>query len=156
MSLYSRFLRRVGDRRWFAAVASRLAPRLDRSVYRLTRGRRMATPPSVPTFLLTTTGRHSGLPRTVAVSYLADGPDFIVVGSNWGKAATPEWASNLVVNPKAEIDVGGKRAAIEAQLVPDAKRAEWWESFGAMWPAYTTYRDRASNREILMFRLCAQ
>ncbi len=153
MSLYSRFLRAVGGQNWFAAVAARTVPRLDRVVYRLTRGRRLATPPSVPTFFLTTTGRRSGESRTVAVSYVEDGGDFVVVGSNWGKATTPEWALNLAANPRASVEIGGEETSVEALLVPVGERDALWEAFGSMWPAYAVYRRRAKDRVVQMFRL---
>ena len=153
MSIYSRLLAAVGDRRWFAAVASRLAPRLDRVVFTLTRGRRLATPASVPTFFVTTVGRRSGAPRRVALSYLQRGGDYIVVGSNFGKIATPEWALNLAANPRVGVEIGDEEFQAEARAVPIEEQGAYWEAFEAMWPPYATYRTRASNRTISMFRL---
>lgn len=153
MSIYSRLLAAVGDRRWFAAVASRVAPRLDRIVHRLTRGRRMATPASVPTFFVTTVGRRTGAPRTVTLSFLAREGGYIVVGTNFGKSATPEWALNLVANPRVQVEWGGEEFRAEARAVPIQDQDALWEAFEAMWPAYATYRARATDRTIGMFRL---
>lgn len=153
MSIYSRLLAAVGDRRWFAAVASRVAPRLDRIVHRLTRGRRMATPASVPTFFVTTVGRRTGAPRTVALSFLQREGGYVVVGTNFGKSATPEWALNLVANPRVQVEWGGEEFRAEARAVPIQDQDALWEAFEAMWPAYATYRARATDRTIGMFRL---
>lgn len=151
MSIYSRLLAAVGDRRWFTAVASRVAPRLDRIVFRITRGRRLATPASVPTFFVTRVGRRTGAPRTVALSFLQREAGYIVVGTNFGKSATPEWALNLVANPRVRVEWGGEEFRAEARAVPI--QDPLWEAFEAMWPAYATYRARATDRTIGMFRL---
>ncbi|MEE9582414.1 MAG: nitroreductase family deazaflavin-dependent oxidoreductase, partial [Acidimicrobiia bacterium] len=139
--------------RWFVTVASQVAPRLDSLVYRLTRGRRLATPASVPTFFVTTTGRRTGVPRRVALSYLRRDGDFIVVGTNFGKRATPEWALNLAANPQVQVEMVGEEFRAEAWAVPIEEQSVLWEAFDAMWPAYAAYRERATDRPILMFRL---
>ncbi|MEE9297832.1 MAG: nitroreductase/quinone reductase family protein [Acidimicrobiia bacterium] len=152
MSLYSRFLRTVGHRRWFAAVASRLAPVLDRWMYRLSGRRRVASPNSIPTLFLTTIGRHTGTSLTVPISFVVNGDSLIVVGSNWGKKSHPQWASNLLVNPRADVEHGGKAWSVTALLVEQPVRAKYWERLDAMWPAYAAYRKRA-QRQVRMFRL---
>ena len=156
MSLYSWLLRSVGGQRWFVAIASRLAPRLDRFVYRITRGRRLATPLSVQTIFLTTTGRRSGNSHTVAVSYVKEADDFVVISFNWGKPTTPEWVLNLAANPQAVIEVAGEETRVEAQLVPAADRDALWPACAVMWPAFTTYRGRAKAREKRMYRLAVR
>jgi deazaflavin-dependent oxidoreductase (nitroreductase family) len=153
VSVYARLLVAVGSKRWFAYVASRVAPRLDRIVYRLTGKRRLATPVSVPTLFLTTVGRQSGRGHTVALSYLENGADFVVVGTNWGKKATPEWALNLIANPRAVLEVAGERLQVEAELVPPEDSESLWMGFRAMWPPYEAYRQRIEGRTIHMFRL---
>lgn len=49
--------------------------------------------------VLTTRGRRSGLPRTVAVQYFPDGPDLIVVAANSGMPTHPAWYLNLIDDP---------------------------------------------------------
>ncbi len=53
----------------------------------------------LPAFLLTTTGRKTGRPRTQPLLYGRDGDAFVVVGSNWGQAHHPAWSGNLLANP---------------------------------------------------------
>jgi len=153
MSMYARLLKAVGRRRWFAAVASRVAPPLDRLVYRASRGRRLATPMSVPTFFLTTKGRRTGQPRTVPVSFVLDDGDYVIVGTNWGKPTTPEWALNLLADPRAFIETHGSEVEVSASVIPRENRQQIWDALCAMWPPYATYRQRAQGREIAMFRL---
>ncbi len=152
MSPYARLLRAVGHRRWFAATAARVAPVLDRLVYRVSSKRRMAAPNSVPTLFLTTMGRITGRRHTVAVSFVADDGSRVVVGTNWGKPTHPEWTWNLLVNPRAEVEHLGEVSTVAAQLVEPAARREYWDRLDAMWPAYAAYRERAP-RSIRMFRL---
>lgn len=152
MSLYSRFVRRFGGRRWFAAMASRVAPDLDRIVYRLSRGRRIATPSSVPTLFLTTTGRRSGEPRTSALSFIGGEDEPIVVGTNWGKPHHPAWTANLLADPRATVEHLGRRWEVVAALVPVEDRAPLWDEFDALYPAYASYRGRL-DRTPRMFRL---
>jgi len=153
VSIYSRLLAVAGGRRWFVAVASHVAPRLDSLVYRIARGRRLATPASVPTFFITTVGRRTGTPRRVALSYLQRDGDYIVVGTNWGKRATPEWSLNLTANPRVRVEAGGKEFWAKGRAVPIEDQPALWEAFDAMWPAYAAYRERVTDRPILMFRL---
>lgn len=152
MSLYAGLLRAVGHRRWFTAGAARLAPVLDRWVYRLSGRRRVATPKSIPTMFLTTTGRVTGARHTVPVSFVEDDDSMVVVGTNWGRAPHPEWTWNLLVNPRADIEYHGKTWTAAARLVESPLRAGFWDQLDAMWPPYATYRERAP-RTIRMFRL---
>lgn len=152
MSLYSRFVRRFGGQRWFAAAGSRVAPSLDRIVYRLSGGRRIATPSSVPTLFLTTTGRRSGEPRTAALSFVGGTEEPVVVGTNWGRVDHPSWTANLLADSLAQVEYDGDRWDVRAVLVPEDQREPLWEAFDAMYPAYASYRARV-DRTPRMFRL---
>jgi deazaflavin-dependent oxidoreductase (nitroreductase family) len=73
----------------------------------------------MPTLLLRTTGRKSGLTRTNALVYGRDGADYLVCGSNGGHHLPPAWALNLEANPDVEIQVGVRRMrAIAKTLRP--------------------------------------
>jgi deazaflavin-dependent oxidoreductase (nitroreductase family) len=150
---YSDTIKRLGHRRWFAAFGSRVAPRVDRVLYRLTAGRITATGrPVIPTLLLTTTGRRSGLDRTVPLLYVRDGPNFVVAGSNWGRPEDPGWARNLLADPTARVQVGREVVRVSARPADGPERERLWRVLDAEWPAYDTYR-RRSGREIRVFVL---
>lgn len=53
---------------WFSQVAPKLLPPLDRTLHRLTGGRFPVSRPLVPSLVLTTTGRRSGVPRDAPTS----------------------------------------------------------------------------------------
>ena len=73
----------------------------------------------MPTLLLRTTGRKSGLTRTNALVYGRDGADYLVCGSNGGHHLPPAWALNMEANPDVEIQVGvRKMKATAATLRP--------------------------------------
>ncbi|GAA1759367.1 nitroreductase family deazaflavin-dependent oxidoreductase [Luedemannella helvata] len=142
--------RRLGRYRWFGVVGRAYVP-LDRLVARLTRGR--ATALGLPSLLLTTTGRRSGEPRTQPLLYVADGDDFIVIGSNWGQTRHPAWTANLLAQPAAVVDVRGRTVPVRGELVTGEDRDELWALLLRAWPAYATYADRAGGRELRIFRL---
>ncbi len=63
----------------------------------------------MPTLLLRTTGRKSGLTRTTALVYGKDGDTLMVVGSNGGAPKSPHWVLNLEADPEVEVQVGLRR-----------------------------------------------
>jgi deazaflavin-dependent oxidoreductase (nitroreductase family) len=149
---YASLLRRLGHQPWFATVGRRLVP-FDRWLLRRTGGRWSVTGrQSLPSLLLTTTGRKSGEPRTTPLLYAPDGDGYVVVGSNWGQADHPAWTGNLLARPEATATIGADRVPVRATLATGAERDRLWAIVEALWPAYNTYADR-SGRDIRVFRL---
>ena len=73
----------------------------------------------MPTLLLRTTGRKSGLTRTNALVYGRDGDRYLVCGSNGGHHLPPAWALNMEANPEVEIQIGiHKKQAVATTLRP--------------------------------------
>ena len=66
--------------------------------------------------LLTTRGRKTGLPRTTALNYLADG-DVIYVLSGSGSGS--DWLRNLQADPRVQVQVGRRRFAARAEIITD-------------------------------------
>jgi deazaflavin-dependent oxidoreductase (nitroreductase family) len=146
-------VRRLGHRRWFVRVARAYVP-TDRMIGRLTRGRFVALGlKDLPSFLLTTTGRHSGAPRTVPLLYCPDGADFVVIGSNFGQAHHPGWTANLLANASATVNLRGESIPVRARLVLGHERVELLAKLRRMWPAYASYEQRAAHRSLRVFRL---
>ena len=153
MSQYTALLRRLGNHRWFAALG-RLATPLDRRLYRLTKGRwSVIGRHELPSLLITTTGRKSGLPRTQPLLYATDGDEYIVIGSNWGQAHHPAWSANLIAQPSARVTLGDREFGVHATLATGAERDRLWELLKRIWPGYAAYARRAEGREIRIFRL---
>jgi deazaflavin-dependent oxidoreductase (nitroreductase family) len=153
MSQYTAILRRLGAQRWFAAVGRRITP-LDRRLYRLTRGRwSVIGRHGLPSLLITTTGRKSGLPRSQPLLYATDGDGYVVVGSNWGQAHHPAWSENLLARPTARVTLGDREFGVRAHLITGAERDRLWRLVQPIWPGYAAYAERAGGRQIRIFRL---
>ena len=74
----------------------------------------------VPTLVLRTTGRRSGVTRTNALVYAPDGEDYLVVPSDGGAPKHPAWLHNLRANPEVEVQVGRDRRQARARVVEKA------------------------------------
>jgi deazaflavin-dependent oxidoreductase (nitroreductase family) len=101
----------------------------------------------VRNLLLTTTGRRSGEPRTVPLTYMPDGDTWVVVASNGGSDRHPAWWLNLRADPRARIQVGGRMISVVASEADPATRARLWPRLKQMNPFYRWY-ERISGREI--------
>lgn len=146
-------IKRLGHKRWFAAVGRRVAPRVDRFLLRVTGGRGLGIGrKSLPTLFLTTIGRKSGQERVTPLLFLRDGDKIIVAGSNWGQTHHPAWALNLQSNPRARIQVGRDKREVVARVADGEERERLWPMLEKTWPAYRTYRER-SGRDIMVFVL---
>jgi deazaflavin-dependent oxidoreductase (nitroreductase family) len=74
----------------------------------------------VPTLMLRTVGRRSGVTRTNSLVYASDGSDWLVVASNGGADKPPAWLHNLRAKPEVEVQVGRSRTSAVARVVsPD-------------------------------------
>jgi F420H(2)-dependent quinone reductase len=134
-------------------AAIRAIGALNTWVYRLSGGKLMGRVSSgAPVFLLTTTGRKSGQRRTVPLLYLAEGDDFLVVGSQGGAPRHPGWFHNLEANPQAEVELGRRRVPVTARRLSEAERDQVWPRLVAIYPPYEDYRRRAT-RSIPVVRL---
>jgi deazaflavin-dependent oxidoreductase (nitroreductase family) len=101
----------------------------------------------VPTLLLTTHGRKSGIWRRSALIYGRDGERFVIVASQGGAPKHPAWYLNLSSNPEVEVQVGADKFAARARPATAAERARLWPVMTAIWPDYDVYQTR-TDREI--------
>ena len=152
MRWWRTFWARICHFRWFTGFAAAAVP-LDRLISRVTRGRVVALG-MLPSLLLTTTGRRTGLARQNPVSYLRDGDAYVVAGTNWGRPAPPGWVFNLLAMPVAIITVRGADLAVRAEEVTDpADHDRLWAAIVRRWPAYQRYLETAGGRPVRIFRL---
>lgn len=99
----------------------------------------------VPTLLLTTTGRRTGLPRTSALIFARDGDDYLVVASTGGSPRHPSWYLNLSANPEVEIQVRAQRSRVVARTASDDEKPRLWKVVTDTWPNYDLYQSRTSR-----------
>ena len=98
-----------------------------------------------PVLLLTTTGRKTGQRRTRPLTYLRDGEDLVVMGSNGGKDVHPAWYWNLRHNPAAEVQIGQQRLRVRAQEATPEERSRLWPRMIAQTPAWSTYTEKTAR-----------
>lgn len=117
-----------------------------------------ATPVGMPkivtTLLLTTIGRKSGEARHVPLLYVADGDDYLVMGSKGGYETDPLWFKNLQANPDCEIRVSTLHTKAHANILSSEERAKVWPKITALHENYAKYQEIAP-REIPVVRLVA-
>lgn len=102
---------------------------------------------------LTTTGRQTGVPRTVTLYAFETGDGSLVVTGSWGgKARDPAWAHNLRANPNAIVTVGREERPVTAREASGEERERHWELVTQEFPLYETYQ-RRTKRLIPLFVL---
>lgn len=149
----SRAVRKVATSKGFRKVAPSIVPPLDRVLHAVTGGRVILSGAIVPSLVLTTTGRKSGLPRESPLACLPDGDDsWLVVGSNFGREQHPAWTGNLLADPVATVAYRRQTHRVRATLLDDDEKARVWPRLVAVWPAYDDYVE-ASGRNLRVFRL---
>jgi deazaflavin-dependent oxidoreductase (nitroreductase family) len=100
-----------------------------------------------PILILTTTGRHSGEPRSTPLIYGRHGDDFLVVGSKGGSDQPPGWYVNLQEDPNVEVQVKADRFKARARTATPDEKPEVWRTMTEIWPDYDDYQ-RSTEREI--------
>lgn len=100
----------------------------------------------VPTLLLTTVGRRTGLGRRTALIYGTDGDDYIIVASKGGHSSHPLWFENLVVEPIVDVQVGSEIFAACASVIADESRYRMlWAQMVSIWPGFDEYKDKTAR-----------
>lgn len=141
---------RFGRSRAGQFMARHIARHTDPYLFRLTGGRvNMGAIINAP---LVTTGAKSGERRQVQLTYFHDGPDVILLASNFGGAKHPQWYYNLKAHPDCEF--GDQRFTAQQVTDPD----EYARLFGLanrIYSGYAHYREQAApaGRDIPIFRL---
>jgi deazaflavin-dependent oxidoreductase (nitroreductase family) len=103
---------------------------------------------TVPSLLLTTTGRKSGERFIFPLFYGETGNgSYIVVASKGGAPTHPGWYRNLLANPEAEVQVGTAKVKVRARTATGAERARLWQDALKFWPPYADYQQK-TEREI--------
>jgi len=102
---------------------------------------------TVPSLMLTTTGRKSGQKFMFPLFYGTDGDSYIIVASKGCAPEHPKWYLNLVANPDVEVQIGTTKIKARARTVTGEERARLWEKSLEFWPPYADYQKK-TDREI--------
>jgi deazaflavin-dependent oxidoreductase (nitroreductase family) len=121
---------------------------LHKVLFRVSAGRLGTTRPGrfVGTLFLLSRGRTTGTIRRNGVFYVEDGSSFVVVASNAGEDADPNWWRNLQANPDAEVEVGRRRIPVRARAATEGEEARLWPRLDAGYREFAAYRRRATRR----------
>jgi deazaflavin-dependent oxidoreductase (nitroreductase family) len=156
LNLGARVLHRASGGRFGSLEGGRAVPRgrllaittaVHRRVYRWTGGLVGSDLGGLPTLLLTTTGRKTGLARTVPLPYFPHPDGVMVVASFAGDPKHPAWYVNLVANPDVEVQIKARRFRATATPAGPDERPAVWASLVALAPQYADYQ-RMTPREI--------
>ena len=133
--------------------------KLHQGIYEATDGRLGHKLLGVPTLLLRTTGRKSGLERTNALIYIDDGKgNKVVVASNNGEAKSPAWLLNLKAKPSVEFQINRDRFPATAEVIekdhPDYQRL-WQQHNAHNADRYDQYQSM-TKRAIPMVRMASK
>ena len=103
---------------------------------------------TVPSLMLTTTGRKSGEKFMFPLFYGQDGDSYFVIASKGGAPQHPKWYLNLLAHPEVEVQVGTRHIKARARTAAGEERARLWEKSLEFWPPYADYQKKAVDREI--------
>lgn len=146
-------MRKMATSPTFRKVGPKVVPATDKLLHKLTGGRVIVSRLLVPSMVLTTTGRKSGLPRESPLACVPDGDGgWWVVGSNFGREHHPAWTGNLIADPNATVSYDHHETNVVAHLLTDEEKAAVWPRLTAVWPAYDDYV-QSSGRNIRVFHL---
>jgi len=110
------------------------------------------TPPgyselTVPSLMLTTTGRKSGEKFIFPLFYGEESGKVFVVASKGGAPEHPGWYRNMQTHPEVEVQVGTKKYKAHGRTTAGEERARLWEKALKFWPPYADYAKK-TTREI--------
>lgn len=141
---------RFGRSRIGQLVARHIARRTDPYLFRLTGGRINMGP--IINAPLVTTGAKSGQRRQVQLTYFHDGPDVVLLASNYGGAKHPQWYHNLKANPDCEF---GMERFSASEVTDPYEYTRLYALAEKVYAGYDDYREKTApaGRQIPIFRL---
>jgi deazaflavin-dependent oxidoreductase (nitroreductase family) len=101
-------------------------------------------------------GAKSGIERVLPLGCFrrADGR-FVIVASNGGSPAHPDWYYNLKANPRITVEAGSQTLTVLADELDDTTRAELWPKLVAQYPTVGEHQAKTA-RQIPVFMLIPQ
>jgi deazaflavin-dependent oxidoreductase (nitroreductase family) len=99
-----------------------------------------------PILLLTTKGRLSGEPRTIAIIFSRWGDSYVIMGSKGGSPTHPKWYLNILDDPQVKVQVKGDVFAARARTAQSPEREKIWAEALKTWPRYEEYQSRTERQ----------
>ncbi len=105
----------------------------------------------LPVIIVTNTGNKTGAIRKTPLMCVADGGNYVLVGSMGGAPKDPVWVYNLRANPVVEIrDLTVVHKMKTREVTDAAERARLWKLSVAAYPPYEEYQQK-TTRQIPLF-----
>jgi deazaflavin-dependent oxidoreductase (nitroreductase family) len=99
-----------------------------------------------PLLLLTTTGARSGQRRTTPMMYIPDGDRLLVIASNAGAPAHPDWYRNLVAHPEVTVEVGTETFNATVIVAEGLERQRLWTRIVELYPFFTEHQAKTPRQ----------
>ena len=96
--------------------------------------------------LLTTTGARSGRPHVTPMMYIPDGDRLLVIASNAGAPAHPDWYRNLVAHSQVTVEVGKETYAASAKVTGGSERERLWNRIVEQYPFFAEHQAKISRQ----------
>jgi len=95
--------------------------------------------------LLTTTGARTGAQRTTPMMFHRHDDRLLVMASNNGAPAAPDWFHNLVANPDVTVEIGAERYSAVAKPLAGDELAGSWADITAANPFFLDHEKQAGR-----------
>jgi deazaflavin-dependent oxidoreductase (nitroreductase family) len=115
-------------------------------IYRETKGEQGYVWNGAPILLLTTKGRKSGEPRTIAIIYTDCGDRYVIIGSKGGSPTHPTWYLNIQDDPNVHVQIKAQEVDAVARTAEGEERARLWAAAVKTWPRYDEYQKRTERQ----------
>jgi deazaflavin-dependent oxidoreductase (nitroreductase family) len=98
-----------------------------------------------PILLLTTSGRNTGTEYTTPLIFGRDGDAHVIVASQGGRPAHPDWYLNLVAHPEVGVQVKADSFRARARTAEGEERERLWRAMNGIWRHYDEYQTRTER-----------
>jgi len=78
--------------------------------------------------------------------YVPDGDRLLVIASNAGAPAHPDWYYNLVAHPEVTVEVGTETYDATAVVTQGAERDRLWTSIVDKYPFFTEHQAKITRQ----------
>jgi deazaflavin-dependent oxidoreductase (nitroreductase family) len=99
-----------------------------------------------PLLLLTTMGRVSGKRRTTPMMAVRDGDRLMVIASNDGAPADPQWYRNLIADPNVTVETPGQDFKALATPLTGDDYDRQWAAIKQKYQFFAEHEKRAGRR----------
>ncbi len=128
--------------KWFMSINS--------FILRTSRGRIGSKLGTQTVLLLHTTGRKSGQERVIPIAYFDYEGKYLIVASNWGKNQNADWYLNLKKQPRAALEIKGKRIEVQSREATGEEYDRLWKFATEHHPPYLEYQKMTTRHIPIM------